>query len=59
MSNGLCFHFPIITLSNLMDNILNVKIHSSCEIEDFVEKSSLQAVCDTPIARITVCVLVM
>ena len=34
-----------------------MKIHSSCEIEDFVETHlSLQAVCDTPIARITSCV---
>ena len=31
-----------------------MKIHSSCEIEDFVETHlSLQAVCDTPISRIT------
>ena len=36
--------------------IINITIHSSCEIEDFVESSSLQAVCDTPIARITSCV---
>ena len=36
--------------------ILKLKIHSSCEIEDFVENSYLQAVCDTPIARITGCV---
>ena len=33
-----------------------MKIHSSCEIEYFVENSSLQAVCDTPIAHITGCV---
>ena len=32
--------------------IIKKKIHSSCEIEDCVENSSLQAVCDTPIARI-------
>ena len=32
-----------------------MKIRSSCEIEDFVE-TSLQAVCDTPIARSTGCV---
>ena len=31
--------------------IIKIKIHSSCEIEDV----SLQAVCDTPIARITGC----
>ena len=31
-----------------------IKIHSSCEIKYFVETHlSLQAVCDTPIARIT------
>ena len=34
-----------------------MKTHSSCEIEDFVETHIyLQAVCDTPIARITGCV---
>ena len=39
------------------DYIIKIKIHSSCEIEDFVETHlSLQAVCDTPIARITGCV---
>ena len=38
--------------------IIKIKIHSSCEIEYFVEthQISLQAVCDTPIARITGCV---
>ena len=37
--------------------IIKIKIHSSCEIEYFVETHlSLQAVCDTPIARITGCV---
>ena len=36
--------------------IIEVIIHSSCEIEDFCRNSSLQAVCDTPIARITGCV---
>ena len=37
-------------------HIIKTKIHSSCEIEDFRRNSSLQAVCDTPIARITGCV---
>ena len=32
------------------------KTYSSCEIEDFVETHILQAVCDTPIARIAGCV---
>ena len=36
--------------------IIKIKIHSSCEIEDFCRNPSLQAVCDTPIARITGCV---
>ena len=37
--------------------IVKIKIHSSCcEIEYFVETHLLQAVCDTPIARITGCV---
>ena len=34
----------------IYQNIIKIIIHSSCEIE------SLQAVCDTPIARITGCV---
>ena len=29
--------------------IIKIKIHSSCEIEDFVDTHILQAVCDTPI----------
>ena len=33
-----------------------MKIHYRRDIEDFVENSYLQAVCDTPIARITGCV---
>ena len=33
-----------------------IKLHSSCEIEDFVETRLLQAVCDTPIARVAGCV---
>ena len=33
--------------------VIKIQIHSSCEIEDFCRISSLQAVCDTPIARIT------
>ena len=37
-------------------SFIKLKIHSSCEIEDFVEISYLQAVCDTAIARITGCV---
>ena len=38
-------------------NNINIKKHSSCEIEYFVETHlSLQAVRDTPIARITGCV---
>ena len=37
--------------------ITKVKLHSSCEIE-FRRNSSLQAVCDAPIARITGCVLI-
>ena len=37
--------------------IIKIKIHSSCEIEDFVQTHLVQAVCDTPIARITGCVL--
>ena len=37
-------------------SIKKMKIHSSCEIEEFCRNSSLQAVCDTPIARITGCV---
>ena len=36
--------------------VIKNKIHSSCEIKDFCRNSSLQAVCDTPIARITGCV---
>ena len=35
--------------------IIKIKIHSSCKIEDFVENSSLNAVCYTPIMRITGC----
>ena len=37
------------------DNITRIKIHASCEIEDFVE-TRLCKLCDTPIARITGCV---
>ena len=37
-------------------NIIKTKIHSSYEIEYFCRNSSLQAVRDTPIARITGCV---
>ena len=37
---------------------MKLKTHSSCEIEDFVETRILQAVCDTPIARVTGCVLI-
>ena len=33
-----------------------MKTHSSCEIEDSCRNSYLQAVCDTPIARIVGCV---
>ena len=36
-------------------NIMKIKIHSSCEIEYFVE-THLCKLCDTPIARITSCV---
>ena len=38
-------------------NIMKIKIHSSCEIEDIdsYSKSSLQAVYDTWIARVTGC----
>ena len=36
--------------------IIKIKIHSSCEIEDFVETHLVQSVCDTPNARITSCV---
>ena len=37
---------------------IKIRMHSSCEIEDrFRRSSSLHAMCDTPIARITVCVL--
>ena len=32
-------------------------MHSSCEIEDFRRNSYLGAVCHSPIARITLCVL--
>ena len=35
--------------------ITKIKIHSSCEIEDFVQ-AHLCKLCDTPTARITVCV---
>ena len=35
------------------DSIVRIKIHSSCEIEYFVE-THLCKLCDTPIARITV-----
>ena len=36
---------------------MKIKIHSGCEMKCFVETPlSLQAVCDTPIARITGCV---
>ena len=37
-------------------NIIKNKIHSSCEIEYFVETHLVQAVCDTPIACISGCV---
>ena len=36
--------------------IIKIKIHSSCDIRRFCRNSSLQAVRDTPIARITGCV---
>ena len=35
------------------------KIHSSCETEDFVETHLCKAVCDTAIARITGCGVVV
>ena len=41
---------------NLDGIILKIEIHSSCEIEYFVETHFLQAVRSTPIARNTVCV---
>ena len=35
-------------------HVMRIKLHSSCEIEDFVETHIyLQAVCDTPIVRTT------
>ena len=37
--------------------IIQIKLHSSCEIEYFVETHPLQAVSDTPIARITGCII--
>ena len=40
----------------VVQGIIKIKIRSSCEIEDFCRDSSLQAVCDTPIARIMGCV---
>ena len=40
-----------------MDNTIQTKLHSSCEIDDFVENHIyLQAVGDSPIARTTGCV---
>ena len=36
--------------------IIKNNIHSSCEIEDFVETHLCKAMCDTPIARIRGCV---
>ena len=54
------FYFDVciyVALDYRLDYIIKIKIHSSCEIENFVETHIyLQAVCDTPIARITVCV---
>ena len=37
-------------------NIIQIKIHSSGEIEYIAETHLLQAVCDIPIARISGCV---
>ena len=36
-------------------HIIKIKIHSSCDIKIFVETHLVQAVCDSPIAGITVC----
>ena len=42
---------------SFLDFVIKIKIHSSSEIDDFVETHIyLQAMCDTPIARITGCV---
>ena len=47
-----------IQTNNIAIHIIKIKIHSSCEIERFARNSSLQAVRDTPIARIyCVCAL--
>ena len=33
-----------------IDSTIKIKVHSSCEIEDFVETHLCKLVCDTPIA---------
>ena len=48
----------ITNTTQLYIYIIKIKLHSSCEIEDFVETQvcKLSCVCDTPIARVTGCV---
>ena len=48
--------YPRKTTTYFEVYIKTIKINSSGEIENFVETHLLQAVCDTPIARITGCV---
>ena len=47
----------ILVLVAIVTYIIKIKMLSSCEIEDFVE-THLCKLCDTPIARITGCVLI-
>ena len=55
-SYSFLFMFGLLPYFLLVYDIIKIKIHSSCDIEVFCRNSSLQAVCYTPIARITGCV---
>ena len=49
--------YPSLAIHPREIRIIKIQIHSSCEIEYFVENHLCKlAVCDTPIARIASCV---